>query len=60
MRFVRFFYYKTANHTALCGVVRCSALLLAVWCCYAILRVILVRFLRFVWFMWCDEHPYLQ
>ena len=60
MRFVRFSYYKTANRTALCGVVRCGALLLAVRYGYAILRVVLVRFLRFVLFMWCDEHPYLQ
>ena len=51
VRFVRFTYYKTANYTAPCGVVRCSALLLAVRCDYAILRAVLVRFLRF------SEHP---
>ena len=40
MRFVRFFYYKTANRTAPCGVVRCSALLLAVWCgCVIVVRL---------------------
>ena len=55
MRFVRFSYYKTANRTAPCGVVRCGALLLAVRCGYAILRVVL---LWFVWFMRFDEHPY--
>ena len=45
MRFVRFSYYKTANRTAPCGVVRCG---------YAILRAVLVRFLRF------GEHPYFH
>ena len=55
--FVRFSYYKTANRTAPCGVVRCGALLLAVRCGYAILRTILVRFLWFVRFMRFDEHP---
>ena len=34
-----------------CGVVRCDAILLAVQCGYAILRAVLVRFLRF------GEHP---
>ena len=52
MRFVRFSYYKTANHTATCGVVRYGALLLAVRYGYVILWAILVRFLRF------GEHPY--
>ena len=51
MRFLRFSYYKTANRTTLCGVVRCGALLLVVQCGYAILRAVLVRFMR------CDEHP---
>ena len=51
MRFVRFSYYKTANHTTPCGVVRYGTLLLAVQCGYAILRAVLVRFLRF------GEHP---
>ena len=55
VRFVRFSYYKTAYCTALCGVVRCGALLLAVRCGYAVLWVILVWFLRFVQF---GEHPY--
>ena len=54
MRFVRFSYYKTTNRTAPCGVVRCGALLLAVQCGYAILRAVLVRFVRFMWF---GEHP---
>ena len=54
MRFVRFSYYKTANRTAPCGVVRCDTILLAVRCGYAILQAVLVRFLRF------DEHPYIQ
>ena len=57
MRFVRFSYYKTANRTTLCGVVRCGALLLVVQCGYVILRAVLVRFLRFMRFMRCDEHP---
>ena len=39
---MRFSYYKTANRTAPCGVVRCG---------YAILWTILVQFLRF------GEHP---
>ena len=51
MRFVRFSYYKTANCIASCSVVRCGAILLAVRCGYAILRAVLVRFLRF------GEHP---
>ena len=54
MRFVRFSYFKTANRTVRCNVVRCSALLLAVRCGYAILWVVLVRFVRF------DEHPYIH
>ena len=58
MRFLRFSYYKTANRTTPCGVVRCSALLFAVRCSYAILRVVLVQFLRFVQFMRFGEHPY--
>ena len=52
MRFVRFSYYKTANRTAPCGVVRCGALLLVVQCGYAILWVVLM------WFMRLGEHPY--
>ena len=52
---MRFSYYKTANRTAPCGVVRCGVLLLAVRCGYAILQAVLVRFLGFVRF---DEHPY--
>ena len=55
VRFVRFSYYKTANRTAPCGVVQCGALLLAVRYGYAILRAVLVRFLRFMQFV---EHPY--
>ena len=43
MQFVQFFYYKTANRTAPCCVVRCG---------YAILRAVLVRFMRF------GKHPY--
>ena len=63
VRFVQFSYYKTANCTAPCGVVRydalllavrCGALLLAVWCGYGILQAVLVRF---VWFMRFGEHP---
>ena len=60
MQFVRFSYYKTANHIVSYGVVRCGAILLAVWCGYAILRTILVRFLRFVRFLQFvrfGEHP---
>ena len=45
---MRFSYYKTANRTAPCGVVRCS---------YAILRAVLVRFLRFVR---SGEHPFVR
>ena len=56
---MRFSYYKTANRTAPCGVVQCDAILLAVRCGYIILRAVLVRFLRFVWFMQFGEHPYL-
>ena len=57
VRFVRFSYYKTANRTAPCDVVRCGALLLAVRYDYAILRAVLVRFLRLVRFMRFGEHP---
>ena len=57
MRFVRFSYYKTANRTAPCGLVQCSARLLAVRCSYAILRAVLMQFLRFVRFMRFGEHP---
>ena len=57
VRFMRFSYYKTANRTTPCGVVRYGTLLLAVQCGYAILRAVLVRFLRFVRF---GEHPYTQ
>ena len=60
MRFVRFSYYKTANRTASCDVVQCSALLLAMRCGYAILRAVLVRFLRFVQFLRFGEHLYQQ
>ena len=48
---MRFSYYKIANRTAPCSVVRCGALLLAVQCCYAILQAVLMRFLRF------SKHP---
>ena len=47
MQFVRFSYYQTTNLIAPCGVVRCDAILLAVQCDYAILRVVLVRFCGF-------------
>ena len=57
MRFVWFFYYKTANRIASCGMVRCGALLLAVRYSYAILWAVLVRFLQFVRFMRFGEHP---
>ena len=57
MRFVWFSYYKTANRSALCGVVRCDALLLVVRYGYTILRAVLVRFLRFMQF---GEHPYIS
>ena len=60
MRFVQFSYYKTANHTAPCNMVRCGALLLAVRCSYAILWAVLVRFLQFVRFIRFGEHPYSQ
>ena len=59
VQFVRFSYYKTANRTAPCGVVRCGAILLALRCSYAILRAVLVLFLRFVRFMQFDEHLYI-
>ena len=55
MWFMRFSYYKTANRTVPCGVVRCGALLLAIQCGYAILQAILMRFMRFMRF---GEHPY--
>ena len=42
--------------TVLHHAARCSILLLAVRCNYAILKVILVQFLRFVWF---GEYHYL-
>ena len=48
MQFMRFSYYKTANRTAPCGVVRCGALLFAVQCDYVILQAVLV---------WFGEHP---
>ena len=51
MWFVRFSYYKTTNRTAPCDVVQCNALLLAMRCGYAILRAVLVLFMRF------GEHP---
>ena len=54
VRFMQFFYYKIVNYTTPCGAVQCIVLLLAVQFDYAILRVILVRFLRFVRF---GEHP---
>ena len=59
MQFVQFSYYKTANHIAPCGVMRCGAILLAVRYGYAILLAVFVRFLRFVRFMWFGEHPYM-
>ena len=51
VRFKRFFNYKTANHIASCNAVRCGTLLLVVQYSYAILRAVLVCFLRFVWFL---------
>ena len=39
VQFVRFSYYKIANRTAPCGVVRCSAILLAVRCSAILLAV---------------------
>ena len=42
VRFVRFYYYKTANRTAPCSVVWCGALLLVVRCGYTILRAVFV------------------
>ena len=48
--FMRFSYYKTANRTVPCGVVRCGALLLAIQCGYAILQAILMRFMRLMRF----------
>ena len=57
MRFVWFSYYKTTNRTTPCGMVRYSALLLAVQCGYVILRAILVQFLQFVWFIRFGEQP---
>ena len=52
---MQFSYYKIVNSIAPCDAVRCGALLLAVRCGYAILRVVLVWFL---WFMQFVEHPY--
>ena len=48
MRFVRFSFYKIANCIASCCTVRCTIICGAVH--YAILRVILARFLQFVQF----------
>ena len=48
MRFVRFSYYKIANCTAPCSVMRCGVLLLAVRYGYTILPAVLVQFLQFV------------
>ena len=56
---MQFSYYKTANRTAPCGLVQCSARLLAVRCSYVILRAVLMQFLRFVRFMRFGEHPYV-
>ena len=50
---MQFSYYKIVNSIAPCDAVRCGALLLAMRCGYAILRLVLVRFL---WFVWFDEH----
>ena len=54
VRFVRFSYYKI---TTPCGAVRCDALLFVVRFNYAILRMVLVQFLRFMWFVWFGKHP---
>ena len=54
---MRFSYYKTANCTTPCRAVRCTITYCAVQCGYAILRVVLVRFLQFVRF---GEHPYVH
>ena len=48
VRFVRFSYYKTANHTAPCSVVWYDALLLAVWLYH--FAGGLVQFVRFMQF----------
>ena len=56
VRFVQFSYYKTANRTIPCGTVRCGVMLLAVQCGYAIWGAVLMRFLRFVWFMRFGKH----
>ena len=48
MRFVRFSYYKTANCTAPCGVVRYDAVQYYLRRGYATLRAV---------FMWFSEHP---
>ena len=56
VRFVQFSYYKTANRTAPCGAMRCSAIFLAERCGYAILQAVLVWILRFVRFMRFGEH----
>ena len=55
MRFMRFLIIKP--QTALHRAVWCGALLLVVRCGYAILRAVLVWFLRFVWFMRFGKHP---
>ena len=47
VRFVRFSYYKTANCTVPCGVVRCN-----ITC--AVVMPFCERFVRFMWF---GEHP---
>ena len=51
MWFVRFSYYKTANYTAPCVIVRCGC---------AILQVILMRFLLFMQFVRFGKHPYFM
>ena len=55
VRFVRFSYYKTANHTAPCSMVWYDALLLAVWLYH--FAGGLVQFVRFMQF---GEHPYMS
>ena len=60
MRFVQFSYFKTANRTIPYDVVWCGILLLVIRRNYAILRVVLVQFLRFARFMQFGEHPYIH
>ena len=55
MQFVRFSYYKIANRTAPCGVVRCGAVQYYLQC--DAIMPFCGRYLRFMRFA---EHPYIN